>query len=370
MIEVEHLSKWYGSTQAVAELSFRVDKGEVVGFLGPNGAGKSTTLRILAGFLGATSGRVRIAGHDLAEEAMLAREKVGYMPEMSPLYPEMRVSEYLGYRAELKRIGRRRRDAVERAMSQAKVSDVESVRIGHLSKGYRQRVGLADALLGSPPLLILDEPTAGLDPNQIREVRALIRALGKEHTVLLSTHILPEVEATCSRVLVIARGRLVAQGSIDEIRTMRRSSAVRIRARGEPEQALIAMRRVRGVRTVQIEDRDAAAAEGDTSAGAGTFTLSIEFRSGADGPKATEEIVQALVAAHIRVREVVPRKVTLEQVFSDLTASPADSEAKSGGNEAGGGESTGNPAEPEDPAGGDDVERPADSSPQSARGGP
>jgi ABC-2 type transport system ATP-binding protein len=343
MIEVEALSKWYGSTQAVAGLSFRVDKGEVVGFLGPNGAGKSTTLRILAGFLGATSGRVRIAGHDLADEAMLAREKVGYMPELSPLYPEMRVGEYLGYRAELKRIGRRnRRDAVERAMAQAKVSDVESVRVGHLSKGYRQRVGLADALLGAPPLLILDEPTAGLDPNQIREVRALIRALGQEHTVLLSTHILPEVEATCSRVLVIARGRLVAQGSIDEIRTMRRSSAVRIRARGGPEQALAAARRVPGVRAAEMEGPKEPAAGSGQAAEPEIFTLSIEFQAGADGPKATEQIVGALVAAGMFIREVVPRKVTLEQVFSDLTAAPVASK---------------------------DADRPPDSSPHPPRGG-
>jgi ABC-2 type transport system ATP-binding protein len=369
MIEVEHLSKWYGSTQAVADLSFRVDKGEVVGFLGPNGAGKSTTLRILAGFLGATSGRVRIAGHDLAEEPMLARENVGYMPEMSPLYPEMRVGEYLGYRAELKRIGRRLRgDAVTRAMSQAKVSDVESVRIGHLSKGYRQRVGLADALLGSPPLLILDEPTAGLDPNQIREVRALIRALGQEHTVLLSTHILPEVEATCSRALVIARGRLVAQGSIDEIRTMRRSSAVRIRARGQPEQALVASRGVRGVRRVELDGGKESEAGNSQSAELETFALSVEFKTGADGPKVTEEIVQALVSAHIRVREVVPRKVTLEQVFSDLTATPAPAGDEAQG-AVRGGDAPASPPEPEDP-GGEGEGRPADSSPQGARGEP
>ena len=214
LISVQHLVKRYGAgkSAAVDDLSFEVARGEVVGFLGPNGAGKSTTLRILAGFLGFTSGAVTVAGHDIVRESFEARRKIGYMPEAVPLYPEMRVVEYLAYRAELKRVSRKDRKAfVDEAMGKANVDDVKTTLIGHLSKGYRQRVGLADALLAKPPLLVLDEPTAGLDPNQIREVRDVIKQLGKEHTVLLSTHILSEVEASCSRVVVIAKGKLVAE---------------------------------------------------------------------------------------------------------------------------------------------------------------
>ncbi|WP_441287526.1 ABC transporter ATP-binding protein [Sorangium sp. KYC3313] len=325
MIEVEHLSKSYGPHQAVSDLSFQVSQGEIVGFLGPNGAGKSTTLRILAGFLGATSGRVRIAGHDIAEEPMRARASLGYMPETSPLYPEMRVSEYLAFRAELKLVPRRARgEAVARALRDARVEDVASVLIGHLSKGYRQRVGLADALVGDPPLLILDEPTAGLDPNQIREVRALVRRLGPGRTVLLSTHILSEVEATCTRALVIARGRLVAEGSIDEIRAMRRSSGARVVVRGAADAALAVARGAAQVRSAEAEDAGGAA------------RLTVEFDAGADAGEAAERLVAALVAAGFGVRELVPWAPSLEQVFSELTA--ADDAGARGG--------AGEPAEP------------------------
>jgi ABC-2 type transport system ATP-binding protein len=317
MIEVEHLSKSYGPFEAVRDVSFRVDKGEVVGFLGPNGAGKSTTLRILAGFLGATSGRVRIAGHDIGDEPIAAREKLGYMPETSPLYPEMRVREYLTFRAELKRIPRRARgEAVGRALADARVEDVASVLIGHLSKGYRQRVGLADALLGSPPLLILDEPTAGLDPNQIREVRDLIGRLGKDHTVLLSTHILSEVEATCSRALVIARGRLVAEGTIDAIRAMQRSAGVTITARGDQAKAVAAARGAPGVARVTLDE---GRGQGPRRA-PDIVPLAIEFdQSEEDSARLTEGVVAALVGAGIGVRAVAASAASLEQVFSKLT---------------------------------------------------
>ncbi|XYI01186.1 ABC transporter ATP-binding protein [Sorangium sp. So ce1128] len=323
MIEVEHLSKSYGPHQAVSDLSFRVSQGEIVGFLGPNGAGKSTTLRILAGFLGATSGRVRVAGYDIAEEPMRARASLGYMPETSPLYPEMRVSEYLAFRAELKLVPRRaRREAVARALSDARIEDVASVMIGHLSKGYRQRVGLADALVSDPPLLILDEPTAGLDPNQIREVRALVRRLGRDRTVLLSTHILSEVEATCTRALVIARGRLVAEGSIDELRAMRRASGVRVVVRGATDAALAVARGAAEVRSAEAEPAGDAA------------RLTVEFDASADAGAATEQLVGALVGAGLGVRELVPRAPSLEQVFSELTASDEDGEQGAAGEPA------------------------------------
>jgi ABC-2 type transport system ATP-binding protein len=320
MIEVEHLSKSYGPVEAVRDVSFRVARGEIVGFLGPNGAGKSTTLRILAGFLGATRGRVRIAGHDIAEAPLEARAAIGYMPETSPLYPELRVSEYLSFRAELKRVPRKlRRGAVEQALADARIEHMADVLVGHLSKGYRQRVGLADALVASPPLLILDEPTAGLDPNQIRDVRALIRRLGEERTVLLSTHILPEVEATCTRALVIARGRLVAEGSIDELRAMRRASGLTVGVRGEPEKAAAAARALAGVAAAKAK----AKAEGRAA-------LDVDLDDGADATTVAEAVVAALVGAGLGVHEIAPRSASLEQVFSELTggaASDADEEA-------------------------------------------
>ncbi|WP_437959620.1 ABC transporter ATP-binding protein [Sorangium sp. So ce119] len=335
MIEVEHLSKSYGPHQAVSDLSFRVNQGEIVGFLGPNGAGKSTTLRILAGFLGATSGRVRVAGYDIAEEPMRARASLGYMPETSPLYPEMRVSEYLAFRAELKLVPRRaRRDAVARALRDARVEDVASVMIGHLSKGYRQRVGLADALVGDPPLLILDEPTAGLDPNQIREVRALVRRLGRDRTVLLSTHILSEVEATCTRAVVIARGRLVAEGSIDELRAMRRASGVRLVVRGAADAALAAARGAADVRSAEAEPAGEAA------------RITVEFDAAADPGEATERLVRALVGAGIGVRELVPHAPSLEQVFSELTAGDDGGEQGAAGGPAAPGPVGGSEAPP------------------------
>ncbi len=311
MIEASHLSKSYGPVKAVSDVSFRVERGEVVGFLGPNGAGKSTTLRMLAGFLGPTSGTVRIAGHDLALDPLPARAALGYMPETSPLYPELRVREYLSFRAELKRVPRKqRREAVRRALEQLAIADVEDVVIGHLSKGYRQRVGFADALVGSPPILILDEPTAGLDPNQIRDVRALVRELGKDCTVLVSTHILSEVEAMCTRALVIAGGRLVAQGSIDEIRALRRTAAVRVTFRGDAGAAAEVAGGVAGVARVEREGAGAAA---------GTEALAIQLDGGADTGRAIEEVVSALVAAGVGVREVAPRADSLEQVFAELT---------------------------------------------------
>jgi ABC-2 type transport system ATP-binding protein len=310
VIEARHVSKSYGSVKAVDDVSFRVERGEVVGFLGPNGAGKSTTLRILAGFLGPSAGSVRIAGLDLADDPVTARAQIGYMPETAPLYPEMRVSEYLAFRAELKLVPRRARaEAVRRALAETRIEDVDDVMIGHLSKGYRQRVGLADALVASPPILILDEPTAGLDPNQIREVRELVRTLGKDRAVLVSTHILSEVEATCGRALVIARGKLVAEGSIDEIRALRRGGGVRVTVRGAAEAAVAAALKVAGVLAVEGE------ASGEAT------LLSVDLERDAEIGAVTEELVRALCAARLGVREVAPRLASLEQVFSALTTS-------------------------------------------------
>ena len=209
MIEVQGLTRRYGNRLAVQDVTFRVEPGQIVGFLGPNGAGKTTTLRMLTGFLAPTAGRIQIDGIDAIERSMEARGRLGYMPEGVPLYREMRVSEYLHYRAALKRVDQRK-EAVDRALERASVADARKRIIGQLSKGYRQRVGLADALLADPAILILDEPTSGLDPNQVRQFRELIRSFAGKKTVLLSTHILSEVEAVCDRVIIIREGEKVA----------------------------------------------------------------------------------------------------------------------------------------------------------------
>ena len=219
MIVVENLVKYYGEYQAVRGVSFQVPKGQVVGFLGPNGAGKSTTMRILAGYLTATSGRARIDGKDVFWDPIAARRSIGYMPENCPLYPEMRVEEYLKFRAGLKGLGwSARRKRIDYVLQRCWLKDVRRQLVGTLSKGYRQRVGLADALLADPPVLILDEPTAGLDPTQIRETRKLIRELGQEHTMLLSTHILSVVEMACDSAIIIYQGAVVANGTLADLR--------------------------------------------------------------------------------------------------------------------------------------------------------
>ncbi len=211
MIEVQNLTKYYGGQPAIQNLSFSVPRGEIVGFLGPNGAGKSTTMRILAGFLSATEGSARVAGHDVATDSEAVRRRVGFMPENNPLHEDMRVREYLKFRARLKGLDNETsRERVEDVLDQFDLSAVRGQMIGELSKGFRQRVGLADALVHEPELLILDEPTIGLDPHQIRTVRQHIKALGKHHTVLISSHILPEVEVTCSRLLIFHQGNVVA----------------------------------------------------------------------------------------------------------------------------------------------------------------
>lgn len=219
MILVSHLTKYYGDYAAVRDVSFDVPKGQVVGFLGPNGAGKSTTMRILAGYLTATSGQASIAGLDVFWQPVEVRRRIGYMPESCPLYPEMRVVEYLRFRAGIKGLhGGEAKKRVEYVLGRCWLRDVRRQLIGTLSKGYRQRVGLADVLLNNPPVLILDEPTAGLDPGQIRETRKLIRELGREHTILLSTHILSEVEVTCDRAIIINRGQVVASGRLVDLK--------------------------------------------------------------------------------------------------------------------------------------------------------
>ncbi|WFB35480.1 ATP-binding cassette domain-containing protein [Kiritimatiellota bacterium B12222] len=219
MIDVQHLTKNYaGGIPAVQDVSFSVAPGEIVGFLGPNGAGKSTTMRILAGYLSPSGGQVMVNGLDVTRKNIEVRQSLGYLPETCPLYTEMRVREYLNYRADLKGLSRRHRSAgVERAMEQCGLLDVQKRLISQLSKGFRQRVGIADALVHNPPLLILDEPTIGLDPNQIMQVRKLISELSSSHTLLISSHILSEIEATCSRVIVMGKGKILESATLAEL---------------------------------------------------------------------------------------------------------------------------------------------------------
>jgi ABC-2 type transport system ATP-binding protein len=312
VIQVSHLTKRYGAQVAVDDVSFEVGRGEVVGFLGPNGAGKTTTLRILAGVLGATGGSVTVAGHDMARDSLEARRHIGYMPEAVPLYPEMRVVEYLRFRAELKRVAQSRREAfVAEAMDKSGVTDVANRSIGHLSKGYRQRVGIADAIVAKPPVVVLDEPTAGLDPNQIRHARELVRDLGRDHAVVVSTHILGEVEACATRVVLIHRGRLVAQGTTSDIRAMREAVAVEVTVRGDAAAADQALQGVDGIAKV-----DRAEARDPIAHYRATFVpgLSDEGRR-----TATERLVAAAVRGGIAVSEVRACGSSLEDVFAALT---------------------------------------------------
>jgi ABC-2 type transport system ATP-binding protein len=258
VIEVKNLTKFYGQLRAVNNIAFHVAEGDVVGFLGPNGAGKTTTIRILTCFQPASSGSASVAGHDVFKQSMKVRAEVGYLPESVPLYPEMRVREYLRFRGKLRGLDRARREAaIARVVERCWLGEVIDRPIGQLSKGYRQRVGLADALLHNPRVLILDEPTIGLDPTQIRETRSLIRELAKEHTVMLSSHILPEVEATCRRIIIINRGAIVAAGTPEELRE-RISGSSKLIAELKGPQAAVAegLRAIDGVKEVQTELHD------------------------------------------------------------------------------------------------------------------
>jgi ABC-2 type transport system ATP-binding protein len=254
MIQVDRLTKRFGSFSAVDRVSFEVGKGEIVGLLGPNGAGKTTTMRMLTTYLTPTSGRASLAGFDVLDDPLQVRRRVGYLPENVPLYGEMRVREYLLFRARLKDVARSRlRRAVGEVVGRCQLGEVERRIIGQLSRGFRQRVGLAEALVHDPQILILDEPTAGLDPLQIREVRKLIRELGDRHTILLSTHILPEVEAVCSRVIIIARGRIALD---DQLANLQQESAIVLEARGPAEAIRAAIQTIPGVDRISTTQRD------------------------------------------------------------------------------------------------------------------
>jgi ABC-2 type transport system ATP-binding protein len=261
MIEVDHLTKRYGPVTAIQDVSFGVEKGKIVGFLGPNGAGKSTTMKILSCFMPATSGTARVAGFDVFSQSIEVRRRIGYLPENAPLYADLSVAAYLDFVAEIKGVGRSaRRGRVADVMERCFVTDMQHRLIGKLSKGYRQRVGLAQALLGDPDVLILDEPTIGLDPRQIAEIRSLIRSLAGQHTVILSTHILPEVSMVCDGVIIINRGRVVARGTESElVEQVFPASRVELRVAGAEGDVAQALRAVPAVLNVEpLPSRDGA----------------------------------------------------------------------------------------------------------------
>jgi ABC-2 type transport system ATP-binding protein len=311
VIAVSELTKAYGPVVAVDRVSFEVARGQIVGFLGPNGAGKSTTLKILTCYMPPTSGGASVNGFDIFRQSEQVRENLGYLPENTPLYPEMRVEEYLDFRGRLRRMDRaRRRERINYVIERCWLGTVRKRLISHLSKGFRQRVGLADALLHDPPVLILDEPTVGLDPTQIRETRKLIKELGGKHTVMLSTHILPEVEAVCDRAIVIASGRIVAQGTPEELRSSRRMAArVLVECKGPAKEIENALARVSGVGDVQLLN-------GESS----YVTAAIKQKDGYD---VREEVARTVIGHGWPLREIKLESASLEEFFVQVTANQA-----------------------------------------------
>ena len=252
MIEISNLVKKYGKNYAVDDISFHINKGEIVGFLGPNGAGKTTTMNILTGYLSATSGSVKIAGYDILENPMEAKKHIGFLPEHPPLYLDMTVKEYLGFVFDLKKCNFNKKKHIEEIVELINIKDVYKRPISHLSKGYRQRVGLAQALIGSPDILVFDEPTVGLDPKQIIEIRNLITSLGKNHTVILSTHILSEVKAVCDRVVIINKGKLVADAKTDELEAVTGARKMKAKICGPKDEVIKALKALNGVVGAEI----------------------------------------------------------------------------------------------------------------------
>ena len=310
MIEVEHLTKRYGAHTAVDDISFTVEDGCIYGLLGPNGAGKSTTMNILTGYLSATAGTVKVAGHDIAEEPLEAKRAIGYLPEQPPLYPEMTVREYLLFVSELKGVKHKKERApmVETAMGRTGLQPVQNRLIRNLSKGYRQRVGIAAALLGEPKVIILDEPTVGLDPAQVIEIRGLIHDLGRTHTVILSSHILSEVQTVCDRVLIISAGKLVAQGTPEELAgQLAARGTLSATAKGSREEILAAAGQVEGLTGLHIT----AEKGGEVS-----FTAVCEGGSDLRG-----ELSLALAKAGCPVLSLSTDSMSLEDVFLQLTES-------------------------------------------------
>jgi len=315
MIEVERLTKHYGPVTAIRDVSFSVAPGQIVGFLGPNGAGKSTTMRILACFMPASSGSARVAGRDVFRESLEVRRRIGYLPESVPLYTEMRVAPYLEFVAEVKGVSRSdRRRRVADVMDRCMVADVQNRLIGTLSKGYRQRVGLAQALVSDPEVLVLDEPTIGLDPKQIIEIRSLIKSLAGQHTVILSTHILPEVSMVCSGVIIINKGSVVAQGPIDSlVEQVFPTARVEVEIVGPPPAVRDRIRSISGVLSVEAQM---------VANGAARYVVEA-----ARGRDVRAEIFKLAAQQHWDLLELRRVGMTLEEVFIRIVAGEEGGEA-------------------------------------------
>ncbi|MEW6364458.1 MAG: ATP-binding cassette domain-containing protein [Acidobacteriota bacterium] len=310
MIEVENLSKKYGNNYAVRNLSFSIKKGEILGFLGPNGAGKTTTMRILTCYLPATEGSARVAGFDVFKESLQVRKRIGYLPEHPPLYREMPVTSFLDFVARIKGVPRKRRkERIEYVARRCRLEDVKNRLIQHLSKGYRQRVGLAAALIHDPEILILDEPTIGLDPKQIIEIRELIRELAGEHTVILSTHILPEVTQTCQRILIINEGKVVAEDSFENLSDqLRQAERVSVRVKRDDPAIAERLRAIPGVVKV-------------TAVQAGDGTYAIESSLDVD---VREDVARMVVGENWGLLEMRPVRMSMEDIFLKLTTVEED----------------------------------------------
>ncbi|MBI2712707.1 MAG: ATP-binding cassette domain-containing protein [Bdellovibrio sp.] len=303
MIQVSHLTKFYGPRPAIQDLNFSVNRGEIVGFLGPNGAGKSTTMKILTGFMPASDGIAKIAGFDVFDQPTEVKRNVGFLPENPPVYTEMTVRDYLEFAATLHQVPRSElKRATDSAIERTGLGDVRNRLIGNLSKGYRQRVGLAQALVHLPKVLILDEPTVGLDPKQIIEIRELIKSLAGDHTVILSSHILPEVTATCQRIIVINRGRIVAEDTIDRLTTrMQKGLVYSMVVKNPMDDGIQALRQIDGVSHVS----------------ASGSKLTMELRPGSK--EIRDQIVETAVTRRMGVLEFSAERLSLEDVFLELT---------------------------------------------------
>ena len=315
MIEVTNLVKRYGNHTAVDHLSFQIEKGKIYGFLGPNGAGKSTTMNMITGYIASTEGKVVIDGHDILEEPEEAKKCIGYLPEQPPLYFDMTVLEYMKFAAELKKIPRKERESmIEEVMDMVKITDMKNRLIKNLSKGYKQRVGLAQAILGYPEVIILDEPTVGLDPKQIIEIRSLIKELKKKHTVILSSHILSEVSAVCDYVLIISHGRLVASDTPDNLsRLAEGSNTLNMLVKGEKEQIESGLQLIEKVKETELRFNE--------EEGAWNVNISTEEQE-----DIREEVFLKMAEIHCPILEMKSKKVSLEEIFLELTESEKSEE--------------------------------------------
>ena len=319
MIEVNNLVKRYGDHTAVDHLSFKIEKGKIYGFLGPNGAGKSTTMNMITGYIASTEGTVTIDGHDILDEPEQAKKCIGYLPEMPPLYFDMTVLEYMNFVADLKKIPKdKKKSMVAEVMEMVKITDMKNRLIKNLSKGYRQRVGLAQAILGYPEVIILDEPTVGLDPKQIIEIRDLIKSLKEKHTVILSSHILSEVSAVCDYVLIISHGKLVASDTPENLGKLAEgSNTLNLIVKGEKDKICTALRQIEGVKNVTAADAKEEYA----------WNVTVSTNEDCD---VREEVFFKMADAKCPILEMQSRKVSLEEIFLELTEDDKKTDKKEG----------------------------------------